>query len=270
MRAALTVRPGEVLARHTPLRTGGPCDVWVVAHTLAGLLEVMRDCRAEKWAFRLIGAGTRTIVRDGGIRGAVVRLGTAFSSVEPVGDAWEVGAAAPMPALIELAKRAGAGGLHAFGCVPGTLGASLALDAGWADLVETVWGIQRGREREVALDVAVAKGLVLTRARLRLPPLDRRRERLLDRARRDGRPVPAGGHYRPIARKSIRGVLGTVALPRVRLRQVLIPRRAPELLVNLGGGTAADAALLRKSAIDRVRRVRGIALEDRMQWIGSR
>ena len=55
----------------------------------------------------------------------------------------------------------------------------------------------------------------------------------------------------------------------VRLRQAAIPVAAPELLVNLGGSTAADLALLSKSAYDRIRKIRGEVVESRARWFGS-
>ena len=54
----------------------------------------------------------------------------------------------------------------------------------------------------------------------------------------------------------------------MRLRQVAIPELAPELLVNLGEGTAADLSLLHRSAIERVSRVHGIELVSRIKWTG--
>jgi hypothetical protein len=51
------------------------------------------------------------------------------------------------------------------------------------------------------------------------------------------------------------------------LRDVAIPASAPEVLVNLGEGTAADLQLLHKSALERLAAVHGDELRSRMKWI---
>jgi UDP-N-acetylenolpyruvoylglucosamine reductase len=66
----------------------------------------------------------------------------------------------------------------------------------------------------------------------------------------------------------VRTALLDASLGGVRLRQVLIPAVAPEIMVNLGGATAADLALVERSVVDRVKRLQGIELEPRVRWAG--
>ena len=74
--------------------------------------------------------------------------------------------------------------------------------------------------------------------------------------------------YAP-ARAPLREVFASVRLQRVRLRSVAIPETATETLVNLGGGTAADLALLHRSAVERVKVTRGFELDSRVMWAGT-
>ena len=55
----------------------------------------------------------------------------------------------------------------------------------------------------------------------------------------------------------------------VRLRKVAVPRAAPDLLVNLGSGTARDLTLLHKSLVDRIHRERGVELRSGLRWAGT-
>src|SRR5688500_13225122 len=105
----LSVLPGDLVARHTPLRTGGPCGAFVLAHDVAGVAEVVADCRAADWKLTIVGACTRTMFRDGPVEGAVLRLGTGFCVLS---EDWTVGAAYPVPALVGAAARAGRTGLE--------------------------------------------------------------------------------------------------------------------------------------------------------------
>jgi UDP-N-acetylmuramate dehydrogenase len=268
--SALSVRLGEPVARHSAWRTGGPCDVWVVAHDVEALAEVVADCRAASWKLTVLGAGTRTVFRDGPIQGAVLRLGTGFSALAVEGERFDVGAGHPVAALVAAAAAAGRTGVEPMACGAGSVGAALLHDGGWDDLVEAVTVVRRDKPVEVELAEAKAKKPIVLGARLRLgedePAKIARRTRDAWRA---GRPSPCSSWYENPRRGSLRTLLGAVRLPMVRLRQVAIPAAAPELLVNLGEGTAADLQLLHKSAIERVSKVRGEELRSRIRWLGT-
>ena len=84
------------------------------------------------------------------------------------------------------------------------------------------------------------------------------------------RPIPACSWFQAPRRGDVRDILQSASLPLVRLRRAAIPDAAPECLVNLGGGTAADLALLHKSAQDRVKKVRAMDLPRAIKWAGTR
>lgn len=268
---ALTVRLAEPLARHTAWRTGGRCGAFVVAHDRAGLQTVLADCRSAGWRWTLLGAGTRTVVRDGGIEGVVLRLGPELGAIRHLGQArWEVGAAAPVPALVAAATRAGHSGVEPLTCVPGSVGASVVLDGLWDEVVEEVAWLHRGRERWGEPSEARARKRIVLAVRIRLVASDPSKvaQRVRSNLRRE-RPYAPSSWYGAPKRGSLRRVLATVQLPLVRLRQCAIPEVAPEVLVNLGHGSAADLALLHKSALHRVQQARGLALQSRVRWVGS-
>lgn len=265
----LAVRLLEPLARHTPLRTGGPCDAWVVVHRPDALPRVVSDCRAVGWKWRLLGAGTRLVFRDGPIDGVVMRLGTGFGAIERLGETtWRVGAAVPVPALLAWLAREGHTGLEGLGSVAGTVGASAVWDGDWSDFVEEVEALHRDKLRPMSLsDVAGRDGRVVTSVTVTLRSgSPEKAGKALGKALKKGRP---GAWYRLPGRGELRQVLQSAQLPLVRLRQVAIPDAAPELLVNLGEGRAADLALLHRSATDRVKKVRGIELESTLKWVGT-
>lgn len=264
----LTVRPGELLSRHTAWRTGGACDVWVVAHDVDSVAEVVSDCRAADWRLTILGAGTRSVFRDGPIAGAVLRLGTGFSSMSL--EDGVVGAATPVAALVAAAAASGRAGLEPFACGPGTVGASLLFDDGWDSIVDAVSVLRRGHPVDVPLDEARRKRPLVLGVRLVLPSDDpvkiaRRTADVWNRQR----PAPCSSWYDAPKKGSLRKLLASARLPMVRLRQVAIPESAPEMLVNLGEGTASDLVLLHKSALDRVSRVQGEDLKSRIRWLGS-
>ncbi len=268
----LVVLPEASLARHTAWRTGGTCDAFVWVHRADALVGVIQECRAVDWKWTLLGAGTRTVVRDGGITGVVLRLGTDFARVDRTDpELWEVGAAVPVPALVATATAAGRTGLEALATVPGSVGASLHLDTGWEDVVELVHYLHRGSVRSAPLDEVQGRNRVVVGCSLRLAEAEPDAvARQVRKALTPGKgPLPSSW-YEPPKRGRLRAVLGSVELPRVRLRSVAIAADAPEVLLNLGEGTAADLALLHRSAVERVKKSRGVELESRVRWIGAR
>lgn len=269
--AGVAVRLGEPLSRHTARRTGGPCDAFVVVHARDALRDALGVIREAGWEWTLLGAGTRTVGRDAGLAGAVVRLGTGFSGIARDGLRWDVGAAAPMGALVATAVAAGHGGVEDLAGVPGTFGASLALDPGpgrgWADRVERVTFLHRGRVEEGSLEDALRpKHPAILGARLLLDLSDA--DALRVRVRERLAASRAWSWYAPPGRVDVRKVLRKAGVAGVRLRQVALPEAAPESVVNLGGGTSADLALLDRSVKDRVARERGVDLEVAVRFAG--
>lgn len=265
MRAA--VRLEEPLSRHTAWRTGGPCDAWVVAHDEDAVQTVLSECDRVGWSVTVLGSASRVLMRDGGMQGVVLRLGVGFRDLRIVEDCVEVGGAVPVPVLLAKAAEAGLAADRELYLRPGTFGAS-ALHDDW-DLVSVRLARASGvRDRPAAKVGSRTKGVVV-RGTVRLQPLGANvaRARLEEALRRAVEPP---GSWFSGGRGRVRNVLRRAALNQVRLRAVAIPDLAPEVLVNLGGGTASDMLLLQKSAIERVKRVRGVTLSPTLKRLGRK
>lgn len=266
----VVIRRNEPLARHFPFRTGGTCDAFVVVHDPDRLIEALGLCRREQWALTVIGAGTRSVVRDGALAGAMLRLGTGFSTIVRDGTSWVVGAAVPVPALCAAAGEGGQRGLEDLAGVPGSLGASLMadLDAPWAGIVESVRFLWRGRACDGALATLRECGprAIVLGATLRLAEVsDRCGPR--KKARTERTALPGAWVLGPKS-VGLRDLLDRASMGDVRLRDVAIPASAPEMVVNLGRGTARDLALLHQSLLARVARDCGVELQSRVSFIG--
>ncbi len=257
--SSFTVRRGESMSRHSPWRVGGVVDAYIVAHDLHGLGEAIAWVRANDLKWVVLGAGSRVLVREGGLAGAVIRLGAGFSSIDDVAAPWVVGAATPVPALL---ARAGVHG-GPFGHVAGSLGASVLHDDGWDAAVDRVWVWARSKEQVVSFADLKAHGATLvTRVGLR-------RDALAGDPKKRVKGWTQSWYETP-KRGDLREHLAHVALPDVRLRKVAIPSQAPELLVNLGDAEVRDLELLHRSAMERVETERGVTLASRMIWWGKR
>ena len=71
----------EPMARHTTFRIGGKADVFVLPASIEELLEVLKLTKRYSVPLTVLGNGSNVLVRDGGIRGAVVSFGKPFSHI---------------------------------------------------------------------------------------------------------------------------------------------------------------------------------------------
>ncbi|HXA29622.1 MAG TPA: UDP-N-acetylmuramate dehydrogenase [Candidatus Angelobacter sp.] len=123
------VRRNEPLARHTQYGIGGPADFFLTLHDPERLAELMPRCNANGVPFTVLGAGSNTLVLDGGIRGLVVRMSDRHMRVVD-GSTVELSGGYMMPrAALDLARKGIAGIEFGIG-IPGTTGASVRGNAG--------------------------------------------------------------------------------------------------------------------------------------------
>jgi len=120
----------EPLGPFTWFRVGGPADILFLPQDEDDLADFLAGLDADV-PVTVLGVGSNTLVRDGGVEGVVVRLGKAFAAVEPRGEGRIfAGAAALDASLAREAAKAGIAGLEFFRGVPGSVGGALVMNAG--------------------------------------------------------------------------------------------------------------------------------------------
>jgi len=117
------------LARYTSWRAGGPADLLYLPADRDDLASFVRQTRARGMP-AVIGLGSNLLVRDGGVRGAVVVLHDP-GGVLAVADGLvyaEAGVASPK--LARFAAMHGCAEAEFLAGIPGTVGGALAMNAG--------------------------------------------------------------------------------------------------------------------------------------------
>ena len=137
--------PNRPLSELTWLRVGGPAD-WADLDDLATFLREL-DCAIPVFP---MGVGSNLIVRDGGIRGVVIRLGRGFNGISIEGPRITAGAAA---LDAHVARRAAEAGLDLtfLRTIPGSIGGAVRMNAGCygayvADVFVSARAVLRGGE----------------------------------------------------------------------------------------------------------------------------
>lgn len=125
------IKREEPLAPYTYLRVGGPAEMLVQPRSRDELSAVVRCCFQQHIPLHVLGGGCNVLVRDEGMRGAVLRLNEpAFTQITVEGRRVRAGTGAPLSALISQAARHALAGLEALVGIPGTVGGALRVNAG--------------------------------------------------------------------------------------------------------------------------------------------
>jgi len=124
------VLENEPMARHTSFRIGGPADVLLLPHTVTDLRRIVALAHEEALPFTAIGNGSNLLVKDGGLRGIVLKVAENLSSVEFTGTHGYAQSGALLAVVSRQAAVIGLGGLE-FACgIPGTIGGGVMMNAG--------------------------------------------------------------------------------------------------------------------------------------------
>ena len=124
-----TLTPNADLAKGTWFRVGGTADMLFQPADVDDLSDFLENLSTDI-PVTVIGLGSNLIIRDGGIRGVVIKLGKTFGSIHHEGDIMTVQAGAADAAVARYAADAGLSGLEFLIGIPGNIGGAVRMNAG--------------------------------------------------------------------------------------------------------------------------------------------
>jgi UDP-N-acetylmuramate dehydrogenase len=125
------IKHNEPLAPYTYFKLGGPAETLLQPRSREELGAVVRRCFEKQIPLRILGGGCNVLVRDEGVRGAVLRLSAPmFTQVTVEGKRVRSGSGAALSALISKAARHALAGLEGLVGTPGTVGGALRHNVG--------------------------------------------------------------------------------------------------------------------------------------------
>ena len=142
----------EPLGPFTWFRVGGPADLIFLPEDEDDLAAFLKGLPPDV-PVTVLGVGSNTLVRDGGVDGVVIRLGKGFAKVEPRGESRIYAGAAALDATVAReAAKAGIAGLEFYRGVPGAIGGALVMNAGCygsetKDVLVEAYALTRSGER---------------------------------------------------------------------------------------------------------------------------
>lgn len=295
-----TLTENRPLADLTWMRVGGPAD-WLLQPADEDDLAAFLTGLDPAVPVFVMGVGSNLIVRDGGIRGVVIRLGRGFNGIEIDGETVIAGAAALDAHVARKAAEAGRD-LTFLRTIPGTIGGAVRMNAGCygsyvADVLVSVRVIHRdGRIEDLparALDLRYRQsdlpdGAVIVSARFAAPqgtPDDLAARMTTQLAKRDEtqptKDRTAGSTFRNPAGYSSTGraddthelkawkVIEDVGMRGARKGGAVMNDKHANFLTNAGGATAADLEGLGEDVRKKVYDSSGITLEWEIMRVGE-
>lgn len=296
-----TLTQNRALADLTWLRVGGAADWLFQPADVADLTSFLGALAADVPVFPM-GVGSNVIVRDGGLRAVVIRLGRGFNGIEIDGNSVTAGAAALDAHVARKAADAGLD-LTFLRTIPGSIGGAVCMNAGCyghytADFLTEVQVVTRDGQLHhlppSALDFgyrqsSLPEGAVIVAATFRAPSGDPQalHARMADQlAKRDAsqptKDRSAGSTFRNPAGFSSTGraddshalkawkVIEDAGMRGATRGGAQMSDMHSNFLINKGGATAADLEDLGEEVRNRVFQHSGIRLEWEIKRVGER
>ncbi|PWW27467.1 UDP-N-acetylmuramate dehydrogenase [Cytobacillus oceanisediminis] len=125
-----TIKKNEPMANHTTMKIGGPADLFIEPSSIENLAKTMDLIRQHNIKWTAIGRGSNLLVSDGGIEGAVIKLGRGMDEMELNGSELKAGGGYSLVALSTIISKKGLSGLEFASGIPGSIGGAVYMNAG--------------------------------------------------------------------------------------------------------------------------------------------
>ncbi len=133
----------EPMSKHTTFRVGGKADILLFARCEEQIKKIISECKKQNINWQVIGNGSNLLVKDDGVRGALIVVGADMNNVTLEGDCLIAQAGASLSSVCMAALSNSLGGLEFAWGIPGNVGGAVFMNAGayggeMRDVVESV------------------------------------------------------------------------------------------------------------------------------------
>ena len=277
------------LAASTWLKVGGPADVLFRPEDTADLQDFLRGLPPGV-PVTVLGVASNTLIRDGGIRGVVVRLGRGFTQITSDGeDGLIAGAGALCANVAQQAMALGLGGLAFLSGIPGAVGGALRMNAGayggetrlvldWAEAIDDKGGLHRLTTDDLGYAYRhsdLPEGWIFNRARFRgVPKAEGIAEQMaaIAEARSASQPLgtaTGGSTFRNPPGHKAWQLIEAAGCRGLTMGGAQMSEKHCNFMINTGTASAADLESLGETVRERVLANSGIALQWEIKRIGE-
>lgn len=123
------IKIDEPMKNHTSFKVGGPADILITPKSFQQVIDVINLCKEDSIPFFIMGNGSNLLVRDGGIRGIIIKL-IKLNNIEVQGNKITTGSGTSLKKISTEALNNSLTGLE-FACgIPGSVGGAVTMNAG--------------------------------------------------------------------------------------------------------------------------------------------
>lgn len=278
------------MSQHTSFKAGGCADLLVQpadAEQLRKVLEALTDT-----PHMVLGNGSNVLVRDGGYRGVIIKIGDAFNYIRREDDKLICGAGTLMSAVAKRAASEGLSGFEFASGIPGSIGGAVFMNAGayggeTKDILEEAHVIKADGSEEITMtaeDLQMGyrhtalheSGDVVTEVVLKLKEGDEAkiREEMaeLTKKRNAKQPVqyPSAGSFFKRPEGYFAGkLIQDAGCKGLSVGGAEVSTLHSGFIINKGGATATEITQLKELVQARVLDKFGVMLEPEVRIIGE-
>ncbi|AGX45257.1 UDP-N-acetylmuramate dehydrogenase [Clostridium saccharobutylicum] len=278
------------MSEHIYFKVGGPVDILLTPNNIQQLKESITICKENEIPFYVIGNGSNLLVKDGGIRGVVIKL-CELNKIKRVGNkiTAECGAL-----LKDVSAEATAGSLSGFqfACgIPGSVGGAVFMNAGAydgeisfviekAEVLDDKQEIRVLSKEELNLgyrqSLVMEKGYIVLSATFELTPGDKEqiqsRVSELTTRREDRQPLEypsAGSTFKRPEGHFAGKLIEDAGLKGFTIGGACISEKHAGFVINKGQGTAKDVLDVIHHVQDEVKKQFGVELQPEVRILGE-
>ena len=273
----------EPMSKHTTFKTGGPADIFVIAETKEELINLLK-IDAKK---TLIGNGSNLLVKDGGIRGIVIKV--AMKNYEIKDDVIIADSGCNLAKLSNIAYDNSLTGLE-FACgIPGTLGGAIVMNAGAyggeignlvidTEVCDSHGNISTITEHEFGYRTSIFQrnDLIILSSRLQLKNGEQNeiKNKMEDnmKSRKEKQPIDkpsAGSTFKRPKDNFAAKLIQDAGLKGYTIGGAMVSDKHAGFIINKGNATSKDILLLIEYIQKKVNSEFGIDLEPEIKIIGE-
>lgn len=292
--AGCTQRPlllAEPMTKHTSFHIGGPAELMAQPQSEAELQSLLLKAAEAAVPVTLVGNGSNLLVRDKGIRGLVIKLGSMLRDIKVSGNVLTFGSGVSLAQASKKAAELGLSGMEFAVGIPGSIGGAVYMNAGAYDgemskVVKSVRVMDAaGEVSELSADkldfgyrhsALQGSGKIVTSVTVELSAGDKQAiaEKMADFSNRRITKQPlelpsAGSMFKRPPGYFAGTLIDQTGLKGYTVGGAQVSTKHAGFVVNIGGATAADVLQLISDVQAKVFAAHGVHLEPEVLVLGE-
>jgi UDP-N-acetylmuramate dehydrogenase len=278
----------EKLDNYSWFNLGGPSEVFFKPHNIEDIIFFLKTVNPKK--ITIIGAGSNTLIRDGGVEGVTIKLSSHFSYLNLISkNIIEVGAATLDKKIADFATEHSLTGLEFLSCIPGSIGGAIRMNSGCygADISQILHSIKVidffGNEKDILAadikfhyrDTNLDQDLIITSVKLQgkidVKEEIKKKQRILIEKKKNSQPSQiktCGSTFKNTKNKKAWELIKETNCQKLQIGNAKISDKHCNFFINDGKATAKDLEDLINKVKEKVYEKTKINLELEIKIIG--